>query len=46
MMQVYAARGRRDLLNRQYGRLRQVLLSELGVEPSAATLEVYNSLLS
>ena len=46
IMTVYAARGRRDLVNRQYGRLRQLLLSELGVEPSSTTLDVYNALLT
>ena len=45
-MKVYAARGRRDLVNRQYGRLRQLLLSELGVEPSSTTLDVYNAMLT
>ncbi|MEE2776051.1 MAG: BTAD domain-containing putative transcriptional regulator [Acidobacteriota bacterium] len=45
MMRVYAGRGRRDLVNRQYERLRSVLSTELGVEPSADTLAVYNELM-
>ncbi len=45
IMRIYAARGRRDLVNRQYERLRQVLMIELRVEPSAPTLEVFNELM-
>jgi len=45
IMRIYAARGRRDLVNRQYQRLRQVLVTELGVEPSPPTLEVFNELM-
>lgn len=46
LMRAYAGRGRRDLVNRQFERLRQVLVRELGVEPSAATLELYNELMA
>jgi DNA-binding SARP family transcriptional activator len=45
IMRIYAARGRRDLVNRQYQRLRSVLLTELGVEPSPPTLDVFNELM-
>jgi DNA-binding SARP family transcriptional activator len=45
IMRIYAARGRRDLVNRQYERLRQVLRQELSVEPSPPTLEVFNELM-
>ena len=45
IMRIYAARGRRDLVNRQFQRLRQVLIQELGVEPSPPTLEVFNELM-
>jgi DNA-binding SARP family transcriptional activator len=45
LMTAYARRGRRDLVNRQFERLRKILLSELGVEPSSATLAVYNELM-
>lgn len=46
VMRIYAERGRRDLVKRQFERLRRMLLSELAVEPSAATLDLYNELLS
>ncbi|HVR28264.1 MAG TPA: BTAD domain-containing putative transcriptional regulator [Thermoanaerobaculia bacterium] len=45
IMRIYAARGRRDLVNRQYQRLRHVLLHELGVEPSPPTLDAFNDLM-
>jgi DNA-binding SARP family transcriptional activator len=45
IMRIYAARGRRDLVNRQYQRLRSVLLQELGVEPSPPTLDAFNELM-
>jgi DNA-binding SARP family transcriptional activator len=45
IMRIYGARGRRDLVNRQYERLRQVLRQELGVDPSPPTLEVFNDLM-
>ena len=46
MMRAYAGRGRRDLVNRQYERLRSVLSNELGVEPSEETLAIYNELMA
>jgi DNA-binding SARP family transcriptional activator len=45
IMRIYAVRGRLDLVNRQYQRLRQVLLQELGVEPSPPTVDVFNDLM-
>jgi DNA-binding SARP family transcriptional activator len=45
IMRIYAARGRRDLVHRQFQRLRQVLIQELGVEPSPPTLAVFNELM-
>jgi DNA-binding SARP family transcriptional activator len=45
IMRIYAARGRRDLVNRQYERLRQVLMQELRVEPSPPTMEAFNELM-
>jgi DNA-binding SARP family transcriptional activator len=45
IMRIYAARGRRDLVNRQFERLRQVLMQELRVEPSPPTMEAFNELM-
>jgi DNA-binding SARP family transcriptional activator len=45
IMRIYAARGRRDLVNRQFQRLRDVLRSELGVDPSPPTLDVFNEIM-
>ena len=45
LMKALGGRGRRDLVNRQYERLRTILLTELGVEPSEETLSAYNDLL-
>jgi DNA-binding SARP family transcriptional activator len=45
IMRIYAARGRRDLVNRQYQRLREVLMHELRVEPSPPTLEAFNEIM-
>ena len=45
IMRIYAARGRRDLVNRQYERLRQVLRQELRVEPSPPTMEAFNEIM-
>ena len=46
MMRVYAARGRRDLVQRQYERMSNRLRRDLGVEPSNATMAAYNELLA
>ena len=45
IMRIYAARGRRDLVNRQYERLRQVLMQELRVDPSPPTLEAFHEIM-
>lgn len=45
LMRVYSKRSRRDLVQRQYEHMCRILRQELGVEPSAATLEAYNILL-
>ena len=45
LMRVYSERSRRDLVQRQYEHMCRILRRELGVEPSAATLEAYNALL-
>lgn len=45
LMEVYARRGRHDLMHRQYERMRAVLRDELGVDPSRASAEAYNRLL-
>ncbi len=46
LMEVYARRGRHDLMHRQYERMRAVLREELGVEPSRRSAEAYNRLLA
>ncbi len=45
LMGVYAARGRKDLVQRQYERMSNLLRRDLGVEPSTATMAAYNQLL-
>lgn len=46
IMRIYARRGRRDLVRRQYDRLCQLLLRELGAEPMASTVAGYQDLMS
>jgi len=45
LMRLYAARGRRDLVRRQYERLSLLLRTELGVEPLQETAEEYHRLM-
>jgi len=45
LMRLYAARGRRDLVRRQYERLSQLLRTELGIEPMPETAEEYHRLM-
>ena len=44
-MRLYAARGRRDLVRRQYERLSLLLRTELGIEPLPETAEEYHRLM-
>lgn len=46
IMRIYADRGRRDLVRRQYERLCQVLLQELGLEPLPTTAAEYQRLMT
>lgn len=46
IMRIYAERGRRDLVRRQYERLCQVLLQELGLEPLPTTAAEYQRLMA
>ncbi len=46
IMRIYADRGRRDLVRKQYERLRGVLAHELGVEPMTSTASSYHRLMS
>ena len=45
VMRLYAAQGRRDLVRRQYVRLQELFLEELGVEPSPTAREQYHLLM-
>jgi DNA-binding SARP family transcriptional activator len=45
LMRLYARRGRRDLVRRQYERLSALLREELGVEPLAETTDEYHRLM-
>ena len=45
LMRLYAARGRRDLVRRQYERLSLLLRTELGIEPMPETAEEYHRLM-
>lgn len=45
ILRLYGRSGRRDLVRRQYERLRTQLREELGVEPLPATTEVYQRLM-
>ena len=45
LMELYARRGRRDLVRRQYVRLQELLLDDLGIEPSLETQERYHELM-
>lgn len=45
ILRLYGRTGRRDLVRRQYERLRTQLREELGVEPLPATTEVYQRLM-
>lgn len=46
IMRIYARRGRRDLVRRQYERLGNLLLEELGTEPTPETSAEYHRLMS
>lgn len=41
LMQLYEKTGRRDLALKQYEKCREILSAELGVEPDASTLELF-----
>lgn len=45
VMGIYAAQGRRDLVRRQYDRLSQLLVEDLGVEPLPETTFEYHRLM-
>lgn len=45
LMRLYATRGRRDLVRRQYERLSLLLRTELGIEPMPETAEEYHRLM-
>ncbi len=45
LMRLYARRGRRDLVRRQYERLSALLREELGVEPLPETTDEYHRLM-
>ena len=45
VMRLYASQGRRDLVRRQYDRLSNLLLEELGVAPSPQTTREYHRLM-
>ncbi len=45
LMGLYAARGRRDLVRRQYERLSLLLRTELGIEPMPETADEYHRLM-
>lgn len=45
LMRLYAGRGRRDLVRRQYERLSSLLRDELGVEPLPETTDEYHRLM-
>lgn len=46
IMRIYASQGRRDLVRRQYDRLSQLLLEELGVAPMPQTTRDYHRLMA
>ncbi|HSN87860.1 MAG TPA: BTAD domain-containing putative transcriptional regulator, partial [Thermoanaerobaculia bacterium] len=46
IMKIYASQGRRDLVRRQYDRLSQLLLEELGVAPMPQTTRDYHRLMA
>ncbi|HKV12977.1 MAG TPA: BTAD domain-containing putative transcriptional regulator [Thermoanaerobaculia bacterium] len=46
IMKIYASQGRRDLVRRQYDRLSQLLLEELGVAPMPHTTRDYHRLMA
>ncbi len=46
IMTIYARRGRRDLVRRQYERVCSLLQDELGVEPMSSTVAEYHRLMS
>jgi DNA-binding SARP family transcriptional activator len=46
LMRLHSRQGRRDLVRRQYERLRGLLLEELGVEPMPATAREYLRLMA
>lgn len=45
VMELYGRKGRRDLVRRQFVRLQEMLRSELGVEPQAATQQRFHQLM-
>lgn len=45
IMEIYGLQGRRDLVRRQFVRLQELLRSELGVEPGAASQERFQELM-
>ncbi|MEM7354514.1 MAG: BTAD domain-containing putative transcriptional regulator [Acidobacteriota bacterium] len=45
VMELYARQGRRDLVRRQFVRMQDLLLNELGVEPLLETQERYHELM-
>ncbi len=45
IMEIYGLQGRRDLVRRQFVRLQELLRSELGVEPRAASQERFQELM-
>lgn len=46
VMKLYAQQGRRDLVRRQYDRLCNLLLEELGVAPMPPTTREYHKLMA
>lgn len=46
VMKLYAQQGRRDLVRRQYDRLSNLLLEELGVSPMPQTTKEYHKLMA